>query len=72
MRKKLTLNKTKIFTGCPVCGSALTTIRGRYLRQPDREICPTCAQEKLEMLRDILRADYGQAYQSQDPPTKMV
>lgn len=48
-------------TGCKVCGSKLVMIRGKIPHQPDREICPTCAQERLEDLLERQSPDYGQA-----------
>jgi len=34
--------------GCLVCGSKLCMIRGKYPKEPKREVCPTCMVEKLE------------------------
>lgn len=45
--------------GCPVCGARLTMIRGKVPGEPDRAICPTCAQERLEDLRQRQDPDYG-------------
>lgn len=53
--------------GCPVCGSKLVMIRGKVPKTPDREICPTCAQEKLEDLIQRQSPDYGRAYTEMDP-----
>ena len=35
---------------CKFCGSAKVSIRGKYPNEPDRVICPTCAQERLELV----------------------
>lgn len=48
--------------GCTVCGSKLVYIRGRYPHTEEREVCPTCAVERLEQIREIVSPDYGQAY----------
>ena len=34
--------------GCNMCGSKKVFIRGKYPKEPDREICPCCLVEKLE------------------------
>lgn len=33
---------------CDICGERLVTIRGRYPGDDDREVCPTCLQERTE------------------------
>ena len=40
--------------GCPICGSALTEIRGRYpnVGESRRKVCATCLQEKLEIIHE--------------------
>lgn len=43
-----TLDRLKKPEGCRCCGSRLAMIRGKIPGQPDREVCPTCATEKLE------------------------
>ena len=35
---------------CNICGGKLAIIRGRYPKDPNREICPTCTMEKLESI----------------------
>lgn len=47
--------------GCHVCGGKLTTIRGRHPKDPDREVCPTCLQEKMEDIHERTGPDYGKA-----------
>ena len=47
--------------GCNVCGSALVSIRGRYPGEDNREVCPTCAVEKLEYLRGYLADNTGKS-----------
>lgn len=34
--------------GCPVCGSGLTKIRGRHPGAPEREVCATCLQDRMD------------------------
>jgi len=46
---------------CGVCGSELANIRGRHPGNDRREVCPTCLQERLEQIRDMLADDYGKA-----------
>ena len=36
---------------CDMCGGIKVIVRGKYPKDPDREICPTCAIEKLEDLQ---------------------
>lgn len=47
---------------CGICGGRMFFIRGRYPKQEKREVCPTCAVEKLEQIREISDPDYGRAY----------
>jgi len=46
--------------GCPICGSALTEIRGRYpnVGESRRKVCATCLQEKLEIIHEETSPDY--------------
>ena len=48
--------------GCNCCGGELVFIRGKYPKDEQREICPTCAYERLEEIRRISDADYGKTY----------
>ena len=50
--------------GCPICGSKMVMIRGKYPKEKKRKICPTCAQERLDDIHTISDKDYGKAYQS--------
>ena len=60
------LTFVKKITGCNICGGKLVFIRGKYPNEEQREICPTCAYERLEQIRIISDADYGKAYCSND------
>lgn len=44
---------SQIVKGCPVCGSKLTNIRGKYPGEPEREVCPTCLQERWDTILEI-------------------
>lgn len=48
--------------GCPVCGAKLAKIRGRFPKSPEREVCPTCLQERLEDLHNMSDPDYHKTY----------
>jgi len=48
--------------GCDICGGKLAIIRGRYPNDDKREVCPTCATEKLESIHDLSNKDYGKTY----------
>lgn len=49
-------------SGCGICGSRMVFIRGRHPHEEEREVCPTCAVERLEQIRDISSPDYGRAF----------
>jgi hypothetical protein len=49
--------------GCPICGSKLAEIRGRYPGDAKRLVCPTCLQERMEWIRDVCNPTYGIACQ---------
>ena len=51
------------FTGCSVCGGKLVKIRGRYPKDPEREVCPTCLAEKMDMIHEMSSKEYGVAHQ---------
>lgn len=53
---------------CGVCGGQLVSIRGRYPKTEKRDICPTCAQERLETINEISSKDYGRAFQDKATP----
>lgn len=67
------LNKTDCYTplldmqpkqGCRVCGGTMVFIRGKYPGADKREVCPTCAWERLEQINEISQPNYGMAYKS--------
>jgi len=53
-----------VMSGCHICGSALTEIRGRYPGESRRKVCATCLQEKLEIIHEETSPDYGRADQN--------
>lgn len=53
--------------GCSVCGGAMVFIRGKYPKSPKRQICPTCACERLDRINDIIQQNYGMAYAEKLP-----
>lgn len=46
---------------CAICGSARVLIRGRFPRDPERKVCPTCVTERLEQICQIASMEYGAA-----------
>lgn len=48
---------------CDGCGGRVVWIRGRYPKDGRRRACATCAQEKLESIRELLEPRQGQAVQ---------
>lgn len=67
------LNKTDCYTplldiqpkqGCRVCGGTMVFIRGKYPGSDKREVCPTCAWERLEQINEMSQPNYGMAYKS--------
>ena len=53
-------------SGCPVCGAAFAYIRGKHPGEDQREVCPTCLQERMDDIRDRLDPNYGVACQEND------
>ena len=39
---------------CPVCAGDLAMIRGRYPKEPNRKVCPTCLQETFDQIRGVV------------------
>ena len=54
--------KIKDYTGCGICGGKLVWIRGKYPKDDRREICPTCAYERLETIHEMTNKDCAKAY----------
>jgi len=46
---------------CAICGGGRVSIRGRFPRDPQREVCPTCVTERLEQIHEIASMEYGAA-----------
>lgn len=57
--------RATIIVGCHTCGGQLAEIRGRYPKEPKREVCPTCLKERLEQINDLSSSEYGLAYQNE-------
>ena len=54
---------------CGICGGQMVYIRGRYPHtECKRLVCPTCAVERLEQIREIAAPDYGQAFEVKRAP----
>jgi hypothetical protein len=48
--------------GCKVCGCSLVTIRGKFPNTPQRKVCPTCLQDKIDQIHEISSSTYGVTY----------
>lgn len=44
---------------CGICGGPRVYIRGRHPGDDKRQICPTCAYERLEEIRRLCVIEYG-------------
>ena len=44
--------------GCPVCGSKLTNIRGKHPGEPERLVCATCLQERMDTILEMANSDF--------------
>jgi len=47
---------------CPICGTKHVWIRGKFPKTAQRQICPTCAYERLEQINEISSSGYLIAY----------
>lgn len=45
-------------TRCGVCGGTLVLIRGKHPHEDNREVCPTCLAERMDLIRET--CDFGQ------------
>ena len=45
--------------GCSVCGSKLTNIRGKHPGEPEREVCATCLQERMDTILEMANSDFN-------------
>lgn len=50
--------------GCGVCGGRMVFVRGRYPGTDNRKVCPTCLADRMDMIRELTSAEYGQAYEA--------
>lgn len=53
------LDKSLVSSGCPICGGKLVMIRGKYPGNPQREVCPTCLQERMDYINELSSRDYN-------------
>ena len=51
--------------GCGVCGGTMVFVRGRFAKEPEREVCPTCLAERMDQIREVVHKDYGVAFTDQ-------
>jgi hypothetical protein len=49
---------------CGICGGAMVEIRGRYPKQENRKVCPTCLAERMDQIREVSSPDYGRCYEA--------
>jgi hypothetical protein len=56
-------------SGCGMCGGKLVEIRGRYPKEPKREVCPTCLKEILEQINEMSSKEYGAAKKNSNRET---
>ncbi len=59
------LKHPKPLTGCPICGGKLVQICGRHPKDPKREVCPTCLQERMDTINELSSKDYGITYKNE-------
>ena len=52
---------TRGLPDCAICGGKRVLIRGRFPKEPEREVCPTCVTERLEQIQQIASMEYGAA-----------
>lgn len=41
-------------SSCPVCGSDMVTVRGKYQNSGKRIVCPACLADCIDMIRGII------------------
>lgn len=46
---------------CPVCGAIRVGIRGKCPGEPCRMVCPTCLQERMDNISNVVDDAYGKA-----------
>lgn len=46
---------------CAICGGTMVLIRGRYPKEAQREVCPTCLAERVDQIRELSSMGYGAA-----------
>lgn len=49
---------------CGVCGGKMVFVRGRYPGTDNRKVCPTCLADRMDMIRELTSAEYGQTYEA--------
>ena len=53
---------------CGVCGGKMVKIRGKYPKDLQREVCPMCLAERMDMIRKMADKQYGVAFQDYEHP----
>ena len=57
------LRRMEVLGGsCGICGSVMIFIRGRYPKQDNRQVCPTCLAERMDNIKELCDPEYGKAY----------
>lgn len=55
---------------CGICGGRLVLIRGKYPKDIQRLVCPTCLKERMEQIHEISNPNYGRAGQEKSAKKK--
>ena len=51
----------EIVAGCGICGGPMVSIRPNVPKGPRRVVCPTCLADRIDLIRQYVDPDYGQA-----------
>jgi hypothetical protein len=63
----------RVMGRCGACGNPQIAIRGKYPKGSERTICPTCAVERMDLIRDIVKLQqFAMATASSEPPKTII
>ena len=68
---KKTAKLDPIVASCGICGCPMVSIRSARPKGPRRTVCPTCLQDRMDLIREYAEIDFGLSSKAAKPTSML-